>query len=305
MGDAHYLPQPALPEVPGRGGAAMAGRARGRAAAGAVLPRRLHAAGRDRRHRLPEQGRRLRPPVQGRGRDADSRSPPIPKHLGARIGITAVLHTWGSALTHHPHVHMHRARRRPLARRHALDRLQARLLPARAGALASVPPAVPRRCSRPLHDGRPAAVLRRPRPARRQEPPSTPRLAPLRRTEWVVYAKRPFAGPKAGARLSRPLHPPRRHLQPPAHRARRRAASPSAGRTIGSKAATGYKTMTLAAARVHPPLPAPRAAERLPPHPPLRPLRQRGARGQHRARPTTARRGRECAPAFARGRQSG
>lgn len=29
-----------------------------------------------------------------------------PKHLGARIGITVVLHTWGSAMTHHPHVHM-------------------------------------------------------------------------------------------------------------------------------------------------------------------------------------------------------
>jgi predicted Zn-ribbon and HTH transcriptional regulator len=29
-----------------------------------------------------------------------------PKHLGAKIGITTVLHTWGSALTHHPHVHM-------------------------------------------------------------------------------------------------------------------------------------------------------------------------------------------------------
>ena len=29
-----------------------------------------------------------------------------PKHLGARIAMTAVLHTWGSALTHHPHVHM-------------------------------------------------------------------------------------------------------------------------------------------------------------------------------------------------------
>jgi len=28
-----------------------------------------------------------------------------PKHLGARIGATLVLHTWGSALTHHPHVH--------------------------------------------------------------------------------------------------------------------------------------------------------------------------------------------------------
>ena len=29
-----------------------------------------------------------------------------PKRLGARIGITSVLHTWGSAMTHHPHVHM-------------------------------------------------------------------------------------------------------------------------------------------------------------------------------------------------------
>ena len=29
-----------------------------------------------------------------------------PRRLGARIGITAVLHTWGSTLTHHPHVHM-------------------------------------------------------------------------------------------------------------------------------------------------------------------------------------------------------
>src|SRR5438132_14249390 len=29
-----------------------------------------------------------------------------PRHLGARIGATAVLHSWGSAMTHHPHVHM-------------------------------------------------------------------------------------------------------------------------------------------------------------------------------------------------------
>src|SRR6266403_426760 len=29
-----------------------------------------------------------------------------PKHLGARIGVLSILHTWGSALTHHPHVHM-------------------------------------------------------------------------------------------------------------------------------------------------------------------------------------------------------
>ena len=32
-----------------------------------------------------------------------------PKHLGARIGVTSVLHTWGSALTHHPHVQIGRA----------------------------------------------------------------------------------------------------------------------------------------------------------------------------------------------------
>src|SRR5208337_759794 len=29
-----------------------------------------------------------------------------PKRLGAKIGITSVLHSWGSAMTHHPHVHM-------------------------------------------------------------------------------------------------------------------------------------------------------------------------------------------------------
>jgi Putative transposase len=36
-----------------------------------------------------------------------------PKRLGARIGITAVLHTWGSAMTHHPHVHLYHRARRP------------------------------------------------------------------------------------------------------------------------------------------------------------------------------------------------
>jgi hypothetical protein len=29
-----------------------------------------------------------------------------PKHLGARIGVISVLHTWGPALTHHPHIHL-------------------------------------------------------------------------------------------------------------------------------------------------------------------------------------------------------
>src|SRR5215469_8584849 len=43
----------------------------------------------------------IAPTGQARGLKAHD-----PKRLGARIGVTAVLHTWGSALTHHPHVHM-------------------------------------------------------------------------------------------------------------------------------------------------------------------------------------------------------
>jgi hypothetical protein len=39
-----------------------------------------------------------------------------PKHLGARIAITAVLHTWGSAMTHHPHVHMEASPQRHASR---------------------------------------------------------------------------------------------------------------------------------------------------------------------------------------------
>ena len=102
---ATILPQPALPKVPGRGRTAMARRARSRVAARAVLPCGVHAAGQDRRHRLSEQGRDLRPAVQGIRRDAITIAAD-PKYLGARIGITTVLHTWGSAMTHHPHVHM-------------------------------------------------------------------------------------------------------------------------------------------------------------------------------------------------------
>ena len=58
------------PKCQGAAAQRMAGRARGRAAAGAVLSCRVHAAGADRRHRLPEQGRDLRSAVQGLGRDA-------------------------------------------------------------------------------------------------------------------------------------------------------------------------------------------------------------------------------------------
>src|SRR5947209_6027731 len=54
MGVAHYLPQPALPEVPRVGACSVAGRPAVRAAAGAVFPRRLHGAGADRRDRSPQ-----------------------------------------------------------------------------------------------------------------------------------------------------------------------------------------------------------------------------------------------------------
>ena len=62
-----------------------------------------------------------------------------PQHLGARIGLTAVLHTWGSALTHHPHVHVIVPGGGIALDGSALDRGPARLPSAGAGALAAVP----------------------------------------------------------------------------------------------------------------------------------------------------------------------
>src|SRR5262245_33594735 len=63
-----------------------------------------------------------------------------PKHLGASIGLTAVLHTWGSAMTHHPPRAHDRARRWPVRGPIALGAVPASLLPARACALAPLPP---------------------------------------------------------------------------------------------------------------------------------------------------------------------
>jgi len=127
-----------------------------------------------------------------------------PRHLGARIGITAVLHTWGSAMTHHPHIHMIvpgggiAPDGRWIASRPAF------LLPVRVlGALF-------RRLFLTrlleLHDagrlafyGKMAGLSDR-RAFQRH-------LAPARRKRWVVYAKPPFAGPEAVlAYLSRYTH---------------------------------------------------------------------------------------------------
>ena len=166
MGGAHYLPQSPLPEVPGRRGTALARRPRGRAPAGSLLSRRLHPAGGDRRDRVPEQGRRLRPPVPDRRGDAD--------HHRRRPEASGRAHRPDR---HTPHLGLgadpsparprHRSRRRPVAGRIALDRLQARLLPARARAVASLPPALPRRARSPACS-RPPRLPQRPRAARRQ-----------------------------------------------------------------------------------------------------------------------------------------
>jgi hypothetical protein len=89
-----------------------------------------------------------------------------PKHLGARVGITSVLHTWGSALTHHPHVHMivpgggiSLDGERWVACRPGF------FLPG-AGALTPVPAAVPGETARRA-SGQPPQVLRQSRRSRR------------------------------------------------------------------------------------------------------------------------------------------
>ena len=216
----------------------MAGGPGSRAAAGSLFPRRLHRAGRDRGHRVPEQGRRLRSAVQGGGRDADdhrrrsqaSRRPHRPHRRAAHLGLGA------DPSSPCPH---HRSRRRPVAGRIALDRLQAGLLPAGARALAPVPPAVPRR-SRRAQRRRPPGLLRRSVSPRRRQGVRRRARAPasLRMGRLRQAALRRAEG---GARLSVALHPSRRHLELPARRARRRRASPSNGKTIGSRKATGSR----------------------------------------------------------------
>jgi hypothetical protein len=116
------------------------------------------------------------------------------RHLGARIGATAVLHSWGSTMTHHPHVHMIvpgggisldgtrwvRCKPRFLLPVPVLSRLFRRLFLA---ALADA------------HADR-LAFFGEIEDLRRREAFDA-HLAPLKRKKWFVYAKPPFAGPEA------------------------------------------------------------------------------------------------------------
>jgi len=128
-----------------------------------------------------------------------------PKHLGAQIGVTLVLHTWGSALTHHPHVHgiVPGGGLSPDGERWVSCKpgffLPVRVLSRlfRRRFLEQLDEA--HRSGRLQFFGEYAALA--------DARAFTDWLAPLRACEWVVYAKRPFAGPAAVlAYLSRYTH---------------------------------------------------------------------------------------------------
>ena len=216
-----------------------------------------------------------------------------PKHLGARIGITSVLHTWGSAMTHHPHVHMivpggglsldgsRWISCKPnfllpvrvlskLFRRLMLEKLLAAHAAGRLQFFGS---------HAHLADAKAFAAF----------------LAPLSKKRWFVYAKRPFAGPEGRARLSVALHPPRRHLEPPPDRGRR-AQRHVQGQGLPDRRPRPLHDDDARRRRVHPPLPHPRAAQRLPSHPPLRLVRQRQPRRDDRASARTPGSGRRLRP---------
>jgi len=128
-----------------------------------------------------------------------------PKHLGARIGLTAVLHTWGSALIHHPHVHF-------VVPGGGISLDGERWISCRPGFFLTV--RVLSRLFRRLFLEKLAAAheagrlrffgdLRHLADSQAFDA----YLLPLRKIEWVVYAKRPFAGPEAVlAYLSRYTH---------------------------------------------------------------------------------------------------
>src|ERR1700678_3913890 len=128
-----------------------------------------------------------------------------PKHLGARIGVTSVLHTWGSALTHHPHVHM-------IVPGGGISLDGTRWISCRPGFF--LPVRVLSRLFRRLFLERLLTAHAADRlkfygnHAALADPQAfTTYLAPSRKAEWVVYAKKPFGGPQAVlAYLSRYTH---------------------------------------------------------------------------------------------------
>ena len=128
-----------------------------------------------------------------------------PKHLGAEVGATLVLHTWGSALTHHPHVH-------GIVPGGGLSPNGKRWVSCKPGFFLSVrvlSRLFRRRFLEALQEAYGAGKLQFfGESAGLADPESFAKwMTPLRKCEWVVYAKRPFAGPEAVlAYLSRYTH---------------------------------------------------------------------------------------------------
>ncbi len=118
-----------------------------------------------------------------------------PKHLGAKIGLTAVLHTWGSAMTHHPHVHM-------IVPGGGISSDGSRWIACRPGFF--LPVRVLSRLFRRLFIEKLLAAHEAGRLKFFTDHTSLAEpaafrvfLAPMRKQEWVVYAKPPFGGPEA------------------------------------------------------------------------------------------------------------
>ena len=128
-----------------------------------------------------------------------------PKHLGAKIGMTSVLHTWGSAMMHHPHVHV-------IVPGGGLSADGTRWIACRSGFF--LPVKVLSKLFRRLFlEGlirlHKAGKLKFFGELAKLADPGifATQLAPLRKTNWVVYAKPPFGGPEAVlAYLSRYTH---------------------------------------------------------------------------------------------------
>jgi len=118
-----------------------------------------------------------------------------PRHLGARIGLTLVLHTWGSALTHHPHVH-------GIVPGGGLSPDGQRWVACKPGFFLPVrvlSRLFRRRFLEALEQAHRSGQLQffGEHAALADASTFADWVAPLRQCEWVVYAKRPFAGPEA------------------------------------------------------------------------------------------------------------
>jgi hypothetical protein len=128
-----------------------------------------------------------------------------PRHLGARLGFTSVLHTWGSAMTHHPHVHC-------IVPGGGLSADGERWVSCKPGFF--LPVRVLSRLFRRLFLERLTQAHRDHRllffgalTELADAKAFQAYIEPLTKTDWVVYAKRPFAGPDAVvAYLSRYTH---------------------------------------------------------------------------------------------------